>query len=208
MQSLDTRLSQYPNSPALISSTPDFFKKPGTPPRHLKSQQDSKVIDNMRQLSLTQPPQSPLSLEAERPRSYSCGPQFNFIHVLNFNSSSTTGGTGDDISASQLPDISSYESQFSPEDTFSDLEFSTFCSGHLKNWKNTAREGFGLSEARVSQLESDNMRLGSKECAHQAYLEWRQTSGFTSPTTVQQMVQILHKVGEGDAISNLIGNHN
>jgi hypothetical protein len=163
------------------------------------------VIHGIHRLSLTQPP---LSQEDERFEAFSSGSQcsstINVFSVVNINAPSTV--EGNDSSPSQLHNLSDYESQFSPEETLSDSEFSTFCSGHLKNWKNTAREGFGLSEARVSQLESDNMRLGSKECAHQAYLEWRQTSGFTAPNTVQEIVGILHKVGEGDAISNLIKN--
>ena len=49
----------------------------------------------------------------------------------------------------------------------------------LKSWKKTAREGFGLTEGEVCQLENDYKTLGDNECAFQSYLKWKMQNGYT-----------------------------
>ena len=75
----------------------------------------------------------------------------------------------------------------------------------LKSWKKTAREGFGLTEGEVCQLENDYKTLGDNECAFQSYLKWKMQNGYTDTYTITlcEMVEILRKSQEHEAIKKL-----
>ena len=75
----------------------------------------------------------------------------------------------------------------------------------LKSWKKTAREGFGLTEAQVCQLENDYKTLGDKEYAFQSYLKWKMQNGYTDTYTITlcEMVEMLHRSQEHEAIKKL-----
>lgn len=77
----------------------------------------------------------------------------------------------------------------------------------LKSWKKTARDGFGLSEAQVCQLENDNKIFGDKECAFKSYQQWKMQNGYTDTSgsiTLWKMVEILYKSQEFGAIDLLL----
>ena len=75
----------------------------------------------------------------------------------------------------------------------------------LKSWKKTARDGFGLTEAQVRQLENDYKPLGDNEYAFQSYLKWKMQNGYTDTYTITlcEMVEILRKSQEHEAIKKL-----
>ena len=75
----------------------------------------------------------------------------------------------------------------------------------LKSWKKTARDGFGLTEAQVCQLENDHKTLGDSEYACKSYLKWKMQNGYTDTYTITlwEMVEILHRSQEHEAIKLL-----
>lgn len=121
---------------------------------------------------------------------------------VNLNFTSTNEKAID--SESEFVDLSEYEGQLSAEEKgrpLLDRVYLTKCVCHLKDWKHTARVGFGFV-SEVDHIQQDyESKGGFRECASQAYLDWRKRK----PTcTVWEMIQILHEAREFNAISHLI----
>ena len=125
----------------------------------------------------------------------------NIVNVIA--SPSPVEDTG---SLQKFYDLSHYGNQLSSEQKerpLTDMEYMAYVVIHLKDWKCTARVGFGLSEGQVAQLESNN-HGSTKECAYQAYLKWRMETCYKAPPTVWQIIEILHTAREFDTISHLL----
>ena len=73
----------------------------------------------------------------------------------------------------------------------------------LKSWKKTAREGFGLTEAQVCQLENDFKMYGDNEYAFQSYRKSKMEKGHTHTYVLWEMVEILHRSQEHEAVKLL-----
>lgn len=107
--------------------------------------------------------------------------------------------------ASSHKSIDYYDSQMSPEQKnrpFTRKDY-LMINPHLKSWKKVAREGFGLTDARVTQLEF-NHHDDFQEASVQAYVLWRKESANLS-VTFREMLDILYKAGQFEAIDSLIG---
>lgn len=107
--------------------------------------------------------------------------------------------------ASSHKSIDYYDSQMSPEQKnrpFIRKDY-LMINPHLESWKKVAREGFGFTDAQVTQLEL-NHHDNFQEASVQAYVQWRRESANLS-VTFREMLDILYKAGQFEAIDSLIG---
>ena len=100
--------------------------------------------------------------------------------------------------------ISHYDSQLTAEEKDRPITNTQYLKiiEHIRNWKFVARCGFGFSEAKVEQIESDYGKF--QECAFQSFDKWRMKEGYTDSVSVWTILKILHRANEFEAIQCLI----
>ena len=118
------------------------------------------------------------------------------------------GGSTQSQGEDKLQELCVYESELNGEEKERAVSDSSTCmygmTSYLLHWKDTARIGFELTDAEVGQLEYDYRTDKASEIAYQAFRKWKSQRESPKPVTVWEMIQILHKAKEPEAIDYLI----
>ena len=72
-----------------------------------------------------------------------------------------------------------------------------------ERWKMTGRF-LALTEVDISKISHDYAQYGVEECAYQSLLKWKKQSPDVQNTTVRELIKILYKSREYEAIDKMI----
>lgn len=84
----------------------------------------------------------------------------------------------------------------------SDTDYHRIVIEHMKKWKHMARDGFGFTDAKISQIEYDHRKF--EECAFQSFSTWKMSSGLHGPVSLWTIIEALHKAKQYEAIHFLM----